>query len=59
MLNAFVLGAKSVNPDMTMKVRWLDTFMDPATAMETANALVDKGLEGTQIRDVVDDFGVP
>ena len=28
-----------------MKVRWLDTFMDPPTATETANALVDEGAD--------------
>jgi len=44
-LNAFFLGAKSVNPDVTMKVRWLDTFTDPPTATETANALVDEGAD--------------
>lgn len=44
-LNAFFLGAKSVNPEVTMKVRWLDTFMDPPTATETANALVDEGAD--------------
>jgi len=44
-LNAFFLGAQSVNPDVTMKVRWLETFMDPPTATETANALVDEGAD--------------
>lgn len=44
-LNAFYLGAQSVNPEVTMKVRWLDTFMDPPTATETANALVDEGAD--------------
>lgn len=40
-LNAFFLGARAVNPDVTMKVRWLNTFMDPPTATEATNALVD------------------
>jgi basic membrane protein A len=44
-LNAFFLGAKSVNPDVTMKVRWLNTFMDPPTATEATNALVDEGAD--------------
>lgn len=44
-LNAFFLGAQSVNPDVTMKVRWLETFMDPPTATEATDALVDEGAD--------------
>jgi len=44
-LNAFFLGARAVNPDVTMEVRWLDTFMDPPTATEATDALVDAGAD--------------
>ena len=44
-LNAFFLGARAVNPEVTMNVRWLDTFMDPPSATEATNALVDTGAD--------------
>lgn len=44
-LNAFFLGAQAVNPDVTMKVRWLNTFMDPPTATEATTALIDEGAD--------------
>jgi len=44
-LNAFLLGAQSVNSDVTMKVRWLNTFQDPPAATDATNALVDEGAD--------------
>lgn len=44
-LNAFFLGAQAVNPDVTMDVRWLDTFQDVPEATEAANALADGGAD--------------
>ena len=44
-LNAFFLGAQSVNPDVTMQVRWLDTFIDPPSASEATEALIDEGAD--------------
>lgn len=44
-LNAFMLGARSVNPEATMNVRWLNTWMDPPAATQAANALLDEGAD--------------
>lgn len=41
-LNAFALGAASVNPDVTMKVRWTNAWMDPPATTEATNALLDE-----------------
>jgi len=44
-LNAFYLGAASVNPDVSMNVRWLNTFNDPPSASDAADALADDGAD--------------
>ncbi len=44
-LNAFALGAASVNSEVTMKVRWLNSWMDPPQATQAVNALVDAGAD--------------
>ena len=41
-INAFVLGAQSVNPDIECSVVWLNSWFDPARAQEAASALVAK-----------------
>ena len=43
--NAFYLGAKSVNPDVTMNVVGLGSFFDPPKARELAFALIDGGAD--------------
>lgn len=42
-INAFTLGAQSVNPDITVDVRWTLTWYDPAKEKEAATALLDEG----------------
>lgn len=37
---AFYLGAKSVNPDVTMKVMYTNSWNDPATEAQVAEALI-------------------
>jgi len=39
-LNAYTLGAQSVNPDITLKVVWLNSWFDPSKAQESARSLV-------------------
>lgn len=43
--NAFYLGAKSVNPDVTMKILPIGGFFDPPKARELALALIDDGAD--------------
>lgn len=42
-INAFFAGAKSVNPDVTQKVSFVDSWYDPAKALEAANAQIAAG----------------
>ncbi|MGB3211165.1 MAG: BMP family ABC transporter substrate-binding protein [Desulforhopalus sp.] len=44
-INAFTLGAKSVNPDVTVRVVWTKTWYDPATEKEAAKSLLDVGAD--------------
>jgi basic membrane protein A len=44
-LNAFVLGAKSVNPDVTVKIIWISTWIDPAKEKDAVNALISQGAD--------------
>lgn len=44
-INAFTLGAKSVNPKATVKVNWTSTWYDPAKEKEAAKALLDAGVD--------------
>ena len=41
----FYLGALSVNPDVTMLVGYINSFNDPATEQQIAQALVDHGAD--------------
>jgi basic membrane protein A and related proteins len=43
MVDAFTLGAKSVNPDVTVNVKWTGSWFDPATETATATELVNSG----------------
>ncbi|MDM8539327.1 BMP family ABC transporter substrate-binding protein, partial [Desulfobacterales bacterium HSG17] len=40
-INAFTLGAQSVNPDVKVRVVWTKTWYDPATEKEAAKSLLD------------------
>ena len=42
---AFYLGAKSVNPNVTMEVKYTNTWADPTVEGETAQALIDDGCD--------------
>jgi len=44
-INAFTLGAQSVNPDVVVEVVWTDTWYDPAKEKEAAVALLDGGAD--------------
>jgi basic membrane protein A len=43
-LNAFTLGARSVNPEATTQVVWTNAFQDPVLDRQAAGALVDTGV---------------
>lgn len=44
-INAFALGAQSVNPDVEVEVVWTHTWYDPATEKEAGKALLDNGCD--------------
>jgi basic membrane protein A len=41
-INAFTLGARSVNPKVTTKVVWVNTWFDPPKEGESAQALINQ-----------------
>lgn len=44
-INAFILGAQSVNPDFKLKVVWANTWFDPGKEADAAKALIDQGAD--------------
>ncbi len=44
-INATYLGAKSVNPDVQIRVVWVNTWFDPAREADAANTLMDQGAD--------------
>lgn len=44
-LNAYTLGARSVNPDITTKVIWVNTWYDPARERQAAETLLSQGAD--------------
>ena len=44
-INSMTLGARSVNEDVTFKVRWVNAWFDPPTSTEAANSLIDAGCD--------------
>ena len=44
-INAFALGAQSVNPKAQVRVVWTKTWYDPATEKEAAKSLLDVGAD--------------
>ena len=44
-INAFALGAREVNPDAVVEVRWLFNWFDPAGAQEATEALIAEGAD--------------
>jgi simple sugar transport system substrate-binding protein len=44
-INAFTLGAQSVNPNITTKVVWVNTWFDPPKESEAAQSLINQGAD--------------
>jgi len=44
-INAFMLGAQTVNPDMKVKVVWVYTWYDPGKEADAAKVLMDQGAD--------------
>ncbi|MEX1177069.1 MAG: BMP family ABC transporter substrate-binding protein [Nitriliruptor sp.] len=44
-INAWALGARSVNPDATVRVVWTSTWYDPETEGQAAQGLLDAGVD--------------
>jgi simple sugar transport system substrate-binding protein len=44
-INAFMLGAWSVRPDMKLKIVWAATWFDPGKEADAAKALIDQGAD--------------
>ena len=42
---AFYLGAKSVNPDVTMEIMYTNSWNDPTVEAQVAKALIEKGCD--------------
>ncbi len=45
MIDAFTLGAKSVNPDVTINVEWTGAWYDPESEADISKELVDNGCD--------------
>jgi simple sugar transport system substrate-binding protein len=44
-INSVYMGAKSVNPDIEIKIVWVNTWYDPGKESDAANALMDQGVD--------------
>ena len=44
-INAFMLGAQSVNPNVKVKIVWANTWIDPGKEADAAKALLDQGAD--------------
>jgi basic membrane protein A len=44
-INAMTLAARKVNPDVTVKVVWVNSWFDPAKEGDAAKALIDQGAD--------------
>jgi basic membrane protein A len=44
-INAFTLGARRVNPDVTVEVVWTSTWFDPTVEKEAAQSLLNGGAD--------------
>ena len=44
-INAFVLGAQTVNPNFKLKVVWVNTWFDAGKEADAAKALIDQGVD--------------
>ncbi|NKB28478.1 MAG: BMP family ABC transporter substrate-binding protein [Rhodobacteraceae bacterium] len=44
-INAFQLGAQSIDPDIELSVVWVNSWFDPASEQEAAKALISQGVD--------------
>ena len=44
-INAFTLGAQSVNPDIKVKVIWVNTWFDPSKEREAAETMINQNVD--------------
>src|SRR6202051_1793040 len=44
-INATMLGAQSVNPNMKVKIIWVNSWFDPGKEADAAKALIDQGVD--------------
>jgi len=44
-INAFILGARSVNPKAVVKTVWVNSWYDPGKEGDAAKALIDQGVD--------------
>ena len=44
-INAIMLGAQSVNPNIKLKIIWVNTWFDPGKEADAAKALFDQGAD--------------
>ena len=44
-INAFAIAARKVNPEVTVKVVYVDSWFDPAKEADAARALIDQGVD--------------
>uniref|UniRef100_UPI0011CC9934 BMP family ABC transporter substrate-binding protein n=1 Tax=Vogesella mureinivorans TaxID=657276 RepID=UPI0011CC9934 len=44
-INAFMLGAQSIDPDFSVKVVWVNSWYDPGAEADAAKVLMDQGVD--------------
>ncbi len=44
-INAFLLGAQSVNPDFKLKIVWISSWFDPGKEADAAKVLISQGAD--------------
>jgi basic membrane protein A len=44
-INSTMLGAQSVNPNIKVKIIWVNTWLDPGKEADAAKALLDQGAD--------------
>ncbi len=44
-INAFMLGAQSVNPDFKLNIKWIKSFLDPEKEQAAAKELIHQGAD--------------
>jgi basic membrane protein A len=44
-IDAFMLGAQSINPDFKLKIIWVNSWFDPGKEGDAANVLINQGVD--------------